>query len=321
MLTEVMSLSGQSRLVRIICLCGAYAVAGPAIILLNKHILTNGFPYPYTLTSMGLLCSWIMSGVFIKAGYGKLENPMTPSLYLKNVMPIGACQALAMGFGTFAYLRLTVAFIQMLKAFTPVITLVVLYLLKVETPSARLVLAVVGISVGTLLAVAGEAEFDITGFTIHEISAVAEALRVVLTQRLLQGSRFSLLEGLFYMAPAGMISMMVLIILFEAKDLISEGALAKVVEIPGTFLLASMLGFALNVLSFGILQLTSSVLLKGIAVARTAGLVIFCAAFLGESISMLEGFGYMLSLACFVEYNRLRILENKEKEGVNSNSK
>ena len=94
------------------------------------------------------------------------------------------------------YLSLTVAFIQMLKAFTPVITLAVLYLLEVESPSKMLVASVMGISVGTLIAVAGEMQFDTFGFVIHEVSAVAEALRIVLTQKLLQDAKFHPVEGL-----------------------------------------------------------------------------------------------------------------------------
>ena len=47
------------------------------------------------------------------------------------------------GFGTVAYLSLTVAFIQMLKAFTPVITLLVLYYFGVEKPRKMLIMCVV----------------------------------------------------------------------------------------------------------------------------------------------------------------------------------
>jgi hypothetical protein len=54
-----------------------------------------------------------------------------------------------------------------------VITLVVLTVLKVESPSRMLVLSVAGISIGTLIAVASEVQFDTFGFVIHEVSAVA----------------------------------------------------------------------------------------------------------------------------------------------------
>ena len=52
----------------------------------------------------------------MKLGFVELQDKsMSRRQYLSRVAPIAFCQALAMGFGTFAYLSLTVAFIQMLK--------------------------------------------------------------------------------------------------------------------------------------------------------------------------------------------------------------
>eukprot|EP00037_Helgoeca_nana_P027526 m.315576 g.315576 ORF g.315576 m.315576 type:complete len:115 (+) comp27525_c0_seq2:1079-1423(+) len=70
------------------------------------------------------------------------------------------------------------------------------------------------------------------------------------------------------------------------------------------FALASTLGFGLNLLSFWIIQLTSSVMLKIISVARTAALVLWCAVFLHEKITSLEIIGYTISLVAFAVYNR-----------------
>eukprot|EP00035_Acanthoeca_spectabilis_P012270 m.218821 g.218821 ORF g.218821 m.218821 type:complete len:274 (-) comp15572_c0_seq5:1709-2530(-) len=213
--------------------CLAYALAGPTIILVNKHILSDlNFPYPYALTCMGLLCSSLFSTVLVQCGAVECRNSatVTSTFYFKRVLPIGAFQALAMGFGTVAYLSLTVAFIQMLKAFTPVITLVIVYLFGVEVPSKQIVLAVTAISIGTFLAVLGELQLDLYGAVIHEVSAVAEGVRLVLMQVLLQQLRFSPLEGLYYMAPAGSVCMLLMVLLFEAHDIRERGALDTIRE-------------------------------------------------------------------------------------------
>lgn len=308
-------------------LCVAFAAAGPAIILLNKRILsTLQFPFPYALTAHGLVCSALISFVAVKGGWIKLSHDRsTPPRNLKwwmlTILPIGICQALAMGFGTVAYLSLTVAFIQMLKAFTPVITLIVLYAFGVEKPGKMLVMSIIGISIGTFLAVVGEVQFDLFGFTIHEISAVAEAMRVVLTQKLLLDAKFHPIEGLYYMAPAGALCMILLVTVFELKTMLDTGAFWIIHNNPTHFLGASALGFVLNILSFMILKASSAVLLKGISVSRTAALVLFCAAFLGEEVSFLEGLGYVVSLACFVWYNAIRIGIIKEDSGGHSPKK
>lgn len=52
--------------------------------------------------------------------------------HAQNVVPVGACQALTLALGNAAYLYLTVSFIQMLKAFTPVVVLAIGILFKIE---------------------------------------------------------------------------------------------------------------------------------------------------------------------------------------------
>eukprot|EP00729_Bicosta_minor_P000587 gene587-30146_t len=145
----------------------------------------------------------------VKGGFVRVSRDTTAPnrnlrWWLLSILPIGGCQALAMGFGTVAYLSLTVAFIQMLKAFTPVITLLVLYYFGVEKPRKMLIMSIVGISLGTFLAVAEETKFDLFGFTIHEISAVAEAMRLVLTQKLLESSAV-LLKGISVLRTAALV--------------------------------------------------------------------------------------------------------------------
>lgn len=53
------------------------------------------------------------------------------------MVPVGACQALTLALGNAAYLYLTVSFIQMLKAFTPVVVLAIGILFKLEKAEAK----------------------------------------------------------------------------------------------------------------------------------------------------------------------------------------
>lgn len=115
---------------------------------------------------------------------------MTSRFYVMRIMPIGLLMALTLLFGNLSYLYLTVAFIQILKAFTPVITMGALFLAGLETPTARLVASVVVIAIGTAIAAAGELNFSLLGVVIMMLSEVFEAARLVLTQKLLTGLRF-----------------------------------------------------------------------------------------------------------------------------------
>ena len=111
----------------------------------------------------------------------------------------------------------------------------------------------------------------------------------------------------YYMAPAGVVCMLVLVIIFEARPMIESDAYNIISANPASFFAASILGFGLNILSFVLLKLSSALLLKGISIARTAALVIFCSTFLGESVTVTGFLGYTISLGCFVWYNAIRM--------------
>ena len=63
------------------------------------------------------------------------------------------------------YMYLTVSFVQMLKAFTPCVVVAMLYV-PGYSPSQKVSLSVLGMSIGTVVASLGEANFNLLGFLI-----------------------------------------------------------------------------------------------------------------------------------------------------------
>ncbi len=59
------------------------------------------------------------------SGVVHLRNPPDLSFTLTHLLPVAASFAATLFLGNFAYLGLSVAFIQILKAFTPAVTLIV----------------------------------------------------------------------------------------------------------------------------------------------------------------------------------------------------
>ena len=70
----------------------------------------------------------------------------------------------------------------MLAAFTPTVTLVLLYLFRVETPTLRASVCVLIIGLGCALSSYGEGHFNLVGVAYRSLGILSEATRLVLTQ-------------------------------------------------------------------------------------------------------------------------------------------
>jgi hypothetical protein len=80
-----------------------------------------GFPYPLTLCVIHMaFCSVVSYVVVAVFKWVPLQTPIEHHVYLYSVVPIGALYALSLWCSNAAYLYLSVASIQMMKAFMPV---------------------------------------------------------------------------------------------------------------------------------------------------------------------------------------------------------
>lgn len=299
-------------LVTLIC-CVAYLLVGPALIIVNKQILKDiGFAYPMLVSGIGQFASAVGSAVAIHVlNVQQLQHAvvMTRRFYMRNMMTVGAATAASLCFGNAGYLFLTVSFVQILKAFTPVFVVVMLYCSGIESPSLRVSASVALICVGTAIASAGEANFSAMGLAIMFCAETCEAGRLVLTQKLLTNMKFSALEGLYWMSPICCFWMWGLALGLEAPALVRANDLQLIVAHPSHFASAAFLGLAVNLASMFVIKRTSSVMLKVMGTARNAGLVLFSAIFLNESITPTQTVGYVICLAAFALYNYYKVLK------------
>ena len=160
--------------------CGLYLFIGPTLIVVNRRILKElHFSYPMTLSGLGLLFTSVVCMSVVGLGWVKLEHRerVTLPFACYNLMPVGAAMACTLSFGNAVYLHLPVGYIQMLKAFTPVVTLTLLCLTRIEVPSRRAALSVAGICVGTAIASLGEGALTALGLAIMLAAEVSEAVR------------------------------------------------------------------------------------------------------------------------------------------------
>ena len=101
------------------CVSGLlFCAASTGIIMLNKWIISVlGFPFPMTLSLLGMLFSLMCSAALTKlTSLSTRSVEITVRFCLLRAAPIGVLTALTLYFGNLAYVDLSVSFLQMLKA-------------------------------------------------------------------------------------------------------------------------------------------------------------------------------------------------------------
>ncbi|OAX77370.1 hypothetical protein ACJ72_08334, partial [Emergomyces africanus] len=178
-----------------------------SVILFNKKLLDSTENiFPVILTTWHMAFATLMTQILARTTTlldGRKKVKMTGRVYLRAIVPIGFFFSLSLICGNKTYLYLSVAFIQMLKATTPVVTLLATWALGVAPPNMKVLFNVSFIVIGVVIATFGEIHFVMVGFLYQLAGLVFEAIRLVMVQRLLSSSEFKMdpLVSLYYFAP------------------------------------------------------------------------------------------------------------------------
>jgi len=193
---------------------------------------------------------------------------------------------------------LSVSFIQMIKAVTPVVVLFVSFAFKVKAFNPTLVYIVCVISLGVGIASYGELQFDLLGFLIQLLAILIESCRLVLIQILMQGMNMNPLVSLYYFAPVCLACNAILLLPIEGF-----APFHKALELGvGTLLFNCALTFALNLSSVWLIGKASGLVLTLSGVVKDVLLIVGSFLVLGSLISGVQIFGYVIALGGLVAF-------------------
>ena len=156
---------------------GVFLLSGPALILLHKYVLdVLVFEFPIFIVATGSIARWLLVLVLVHTGMVKLgkHEHMTFTQWTQGMLPVGVLESISLATGTAAYLRLSLSFLQILKAFQPVVLNALLVALGWERLSWQLFGCIVVACIGSILAAVGEVRWDNWGFILMLISELAE---------------------------------------------------------------------------------------------------------------------------------------------------
>lgn len=232
---------------------------------------------------------------------GLQDVKMTGRIYLRAIVPIGVFFSASLICSNQAYLYLSVAFIQMLKAVTPVAVLIASWGLGVEEPSLTKLGNVTAIVIGVIIASYGEVELNLLGFLYQTFGIAFEATRLVLVQRLLSGAEFKMdpLVSLYYFAPICAVFNGIMCLFFEGSSLSFEQ-----IQNVGflTLLLNAATALCLNVAVVFLIGKTSSLVLTLSGVLKDILLVVASILIWHTQVTNLQFFGFSIALGGLVYY-------------------
>ncbi|KAH7838508.1 hypothetical protein Vadar_027448 [Vaccinium darrowii] len=286
-----------------------YILLSSGVILYNKWVLSPkyfNFPFPITLTMIHMGFSGMVAFFLVRVL--KVVSPvkMTFEIYATCVIPISAFFASSLWFGNTAYLFISVAFIQMLKALMPVATFLMAVICGTDKLRCDVFLNMVLVSVGVVVSSYGEIHFNVVG-TVYQVTGIfAEALRLVLTQVLLQKKGLTLnpITSLYYIAPCSFVFLFVPWCLLEKPGM-------EVSQIQFNFWIFfsnALCALALNFSIFLVIGRTGAVTIRVAGVLKDWILIALSTIIFPEStITRLNIIGYAVALCGVVMYNYLKV--------------
>lgn len=293
-------------------------------IFFNKWVLSSkqiNFPYPVGLTLLHMLFSSVLCFLLTKVlKIIKIEEGITSEIYATSVIPIGAMFAMTLWLGNSAYLYISVAFAQMLKAIMPVAVFILGAAVGLEVMNCRMLLIMSVISIGVIVASYGEVTVSWIGVVYQMGGVIGEALRLVFMEIFVKrkGVRLNSISMMYYVSPCSALCLLIPWIFLEKPKMDSGGTW----NFPPLILVLNCLcTFALNLSVFLVISRTSALTIRVTGVVRDWVVVLLSAVIFADTkLTTINLVGYGIAIAGVVAYNNHKLKkEASSSSNVNLN--
>lgn len=268
--------------------------------MFNKVLLTTwGFHYPFFLTCWHCVLASILTQVLARTTNmlpGVEKGVITTNDYIKRILPMSLCFALSLVFGNMAYRYISLAYIQMVKAFTPVPLLLLSFVSGIEKPSAVLFCIVLVVSAGVTLSSMGELKFSMLGFIVQISAVFADCFRMIILNLMLKDLQIDSLSLLYYTNPPSAVFIFIGFLMFEASTLdmaIFTPALSFMLLLNG------LLAFSLNIAVIYLVGSTSVMVMSVSGPMKDILIVIISVIVFDAPITLMQVSTIFTLISCF----------------------
>lgn len=319
---------------------GLWYLFSISISVYNKWMFSEGhlnFRFPIFTTCghqlvQGILAYLTITRLSDQLGIqNRLSALFTENNYLKSVGPCALASAGDIGMGNLSIRMVTLSFYTMVKSSSLVFVLLFSILFGLEKPQNSLIAVVLSMTVGVILMVAGETQFQAVGFILILISSCFSGLRWSLTRLLLRPKadihlpinekapevsevphKHNPVETILLLSPLMSSTLFVLAIFMEGlHSFLSANLWSYYGVIPGLLMIAfpGALAFCMTIAEFFLLASTSVLTLSIAGVFKEIITISIGLIFFNETLSFVNSLGLVLTLITMVLYNIIKYRE------------
>ncbi|XP_050220056.1 probable sugar phosphate/phosphate translocator At3g14410 [Mercurialis annua] len=300
-----------------------YIALSSGQIFFNKWVLSSkeiNFPYPLGLTLLHMVFSSVLCFILTKVfKVINVDDGMTLEVYATSVVPIGAMFAMTLWLGNTAYLYISVAFAQMLKAIMPVAVFVLGVVAGLEVMSCRMLLIMSVISFGVLVASYGEINISWIGVVYQMGGVVGEALRLIFMEILVKrkGLKLNPISMMYYVSPCSAICLFIPWIFLEKPKMDAHEWNFP----PLVLILNSLCTFALNLSVFLVISHTSALTIRVAGVVKDWVVVLLSALLFADTkLTLINLFGYGIAITGVAAYNNNKLTKEASRRSSDESS-
>ncbi|MED6137954.1 hypothetical protein PIB30_069848 [Stylosanthes scabra] len=280
--------------------------------LYNKTLLgadMGKFPAPYMMNAF----HFIMQGAL-----SRWTLPFT-------VVPTALGTALDVNLSNASLVSISVTFATMCKSGAPIFLLLFAFAFRLEAPSYSLSGIIIVISVGILLTVARETEFQLWGFILVMLAAVMSGFRWCMTQILLQKETYGLKNPLTLMSYVAPVMAVTTLLLSFALDPWHEFHKNQYFDDPRhisesflLMILGGFLAFFMVSTEYFLVSVTSAVTVTIAGVVKEAVTILVAVLYFHDKFTWVKGLGLctiLLGVSLFNWYKYLKLQNGHFGEG------
>jgi hypothetical protein len=257
--------------------------------MFNKVVLTTwGFRFPFFLTTWHCVLATILTQFLSRTTNllpGVSEGRVSRSDFFVRIVPMSMFFACGLVLGNMAYRYISLSYIQMVKACTPVPLLMLSFVVGTEKPSFVQFGIVLIVSTGVIMSSIGELEFSGLGFIIQISAVLADCFRMITMDMMLKDLALDSLSLLYYSAPPSALAIFLGFLLFEAS-LFNLSILTY--DLCFVLLLNGLLAFSLNIAVIYLVASTSAMVISVSGPIKDITIVIMSAVIFRAPVTVLQ---------------------------------